>query len=495
MKTRRLRSFDLLRSALALLTLALVSGGCPAAENPPDDTPRPSVCPLAQQTSAAEGSLLVPAVDDVAFAPREGWPTDAPMRQLGTGFMGDISQLEVDARGCIWVLWSEGDDEGAIRENTQLQIHGLEGPRLRTLAREDNVHPRQFVLHPSGEVTLFELVKQPGGRSFRLRLRRLSEDGRLLTERFFEDAGRPEERVLYATQDGSLVTRPVEGDMSVWVNTWGSHIRAVAQGEEVLFLAWTYGVKLYRLDASLRTQWDVQVMPDNDSMVGLVPQELLTLDAQGNALVAWTVRDTQAEAYRRHFSRAVPWEDKTFMVLVQRYSPQGAFQYLQTLGHAGTVLVSGMAVRGDELLLGADVLITKHDRPNDTLESEFLLLRGNLKEGAQTLARVMDVSREDYLEDFKMDARGACYFAGITDALQADSNSVVEYGQGIIMKTSEDGVEREVLRLPGPRHVRVRRIALAPQGGVVFAGTFDGFITHTPKNEQHQRTMLGYHRF
>jgi hypothetical protein len=71
----------------------------------------------------------------------------------------------------------------------------------------------------------------------------------------------------------------------------------------------------------------------------------------------------------------------------------------------------------------------------------------------------------------------------------------VEYGQGLLLKTSADGEERKVLRLPGPRHVRVRRIALAPDGGVVFAGTFDGSITHTPQDEQRQPTMLGLHRF
>lgn len=477
--------------ALALLTVALLSSGCPTESPPPTPT---SVCPLAE-APPVEGGLLVPAVDDVAFAPREGWPADAPMRQLGTATRGDIQQLEVDARGCIWVLRGEGPDELTARENTLLEIHGLEGQRLRRLAREDNVHPLQFVLHPSGEVTLFEFVNQPGGRDFRLRLRRLAADGRLLTERLFEDAGRPEERVSYATLDGSLTPQPVERDMSVWLSTSFAHIRAVAQGEEVLFLAWTYGVKLYRLDAALRTRWDVQAMPDNDSMVGLVPQELLTLDARGNALVAWTVSDRQAEAYRRHFGRAVPWEDDTFKVLVQRYSAQGVFQQLRTFGHPGTELVSGMALRGDELLLGADLLIAKHDRPNDTLEHELLLLRGRMEDGTQTLARVMDVSREDYLEDFKVDEQGACYFAGITDALQVDTNSVVEYGQGLILRTSADGEEREVLRLPGPRHVRVRRIALAPGGGVVFAGTFDEFITHTPKEEQWQRTMLGFHRF
>jgi hypothetical protein len=73
--------------ALALLTLALLSSGCPT-ENP--TPPSTSVCPLAEAPTV-EGGLLVPAVDDLAFAPREGWPTDAPMRRLGTAPAGDMT--------------------------------------------------------------------------------------------------------------------------------------------------------------------------------------------------------------------------------------------------------------------------------------------------------------------------------------------------------------------------------------------------------------------
>lgn len=476
---------------LALFIVALVAAGCPA-EDPPVTTPPSLECPLAQ--TAAEGSLLVPARDDVAFAPREGWPANAPVRQLGTSDWGEVTQLEVDSRGCVWVLRRQGTN--ATAATGVLEIHELRGQRLRELALDENAEPVHFVLHPDGAVTLFETVRVSTRGEQRLRLRRLDAEGRLLAERVFEDAGRPEERVRYATRSGSLATEPIDGDMALWVGAWSTHVQGVAQGDALFFLAWTYGVKLYRLDASLQTRWDVQVMPDTDELGRGTPQELLTLDGRGNVLVAWGLNDRQAEAYRRHFGRALPWREDPYEVAVQRYSPEGVLQQTRTFSHAGGgERVMGMAARGDELLLGADVLLTKHDRPNDTREAEFLLLRGPQEDGAQTLARVLDVSREDYLSDFKVDAAGACYFAGSTDALQVDTNSVVEYGKGVILKTGVDDGERRTLTLPGPRNVAVQRIALTPDGGLVFAGIFDGPITHTPQGEWQQKTMLGFHRF
>lgn len=483
-----------LRSALVLLTLALASSGC-TPEDPPEPTPPQPVCPLNQ--TAAEGSLLLPAADDVAFAPREGWPADAPARQVGSASWGAISQLAVDPRGCIWMIRREGPD--AISATGVLEIHGLGGQKLRALAWEKDVEPVHFVLHSNGDVTLFEVQRVSTRGEQRLRLRRLDARGRLLAERLFEDAGRPEERVRYATWDGSLATEPLEGDMALWSGSWSTHIQAVAQGDGLFFVAWTYGVKLYRLDASLQTLWDVQVMPDSDELGRGSTQEQLTLDERGNVLVAWNLNERQAEAYRRHFDRPLPWRGDVHAIAVQRYSPEGTLQHTQTFGHSGPSggpeRVRGIALRGGELLLGADVHAIKHDRPNDTLESELLLFRGGMEDGVQSLDRVLDVSREDALEDFKVDAEGACYLAGITDALQVDTNSLVEDGKGLILRTGVEGGERQVLTLPGPRNVVVQRIALTPDGGVVFAGTFDGPITHTPAGEGHQKTMLGFHRF
>ncbi|MCY1079250.1 hypothetical protein [Archangium lansingense] len=438
---------------------------------------------------------LRPAPDEVPLTQREGWPGAVQVRPVGEAFSGDVLQLEADPKGRIWLLRSEKANGSSSQDAvTTLEVYEADGRRALVLAREEGVLPWRFALHPSGEVTLFEFVKATDARTIRLRLRRLSPEGAVTRERLFEDEGRPEERLYYDLDQREILSISTDTDpRDVWPTPKHARLRAVVLGEEAVFMAMSHGVKLYRLDAELQTRWSSQVMPAN-YWNGLLhsDQEQLAQDEQGNILVAWSMLASQAQAYRLHFGRALHWSGGLRDIVVLRFGQDGQFQLAQTFGREGDeVELAGLAAHRGEVVLGAMENILKSDRPNDTTEWDLVLMRGRMEDGALSLHRTLDISREDWLHDFRIDAHGHCYFAGTTDFVQADTNSWIEPGKGLLLKTDENGDQLGLLTLTGPRHVEVTHLAFRPDGTIQFGGTSDGPLTHTPLDEWFNETVLG----
>jgi hypothetical protein len=279
-----------------------------------------------------------------------------------------------------------------------------------------------------------------------------------------------------------------------WERSRSVHLRALALGEEAAFILWSHGVKLYRLTSGLDVAWDLQLMPGHDWMDSLAGQEQLTLDAEGNLLVAWSMHRNEAAAWQQHFGRELAWRGGRVDVLVQRIGPDGRHHAAQLHGNEHDEQLVGMGVYRGELLIGATSRVPKYDRPNDTTEWDLILMRAHMEDGTLLHHRVVDFAREDLPYDFQVDVEGRAWFAGVTDFLQVDTNSWMESGQGMLLRMDAQGERVESLLLKGPRQVIVERLAFAPDGSVRFAGTYDGPITHTDDEDPSlgfDRVMLG----
>lgn len=427
-----------------------------------------------------DGIVLVPVTDEMRWTSFEAWPTQTQYRQVGESFKGAVHQLEVDAEGRSWVIRQDFMSPQDITGRFALDVYAPGGQRVLTLEREEGVEPFRFVRHPSGELTLFELQRIPGESSFRLRLRRLSPEGRVLAQRGFDDPGRPGESRTYLLDENGVVEVVESPPEEVrWSRSRFVHLRAVALGEEAAFILWAHGVKLYRLTSGLDLAWDLQLMPEHGWMDRLSGQEQLALDAEGNLLVAWSMYRSEAAAWQQHFGRELVWRGGDSDVLVQRIAPDGRFLTAQLHGGEHNEQMLGIGVYQGELLIGATSRIRKYDLPNDTTEWDLILMRVRPEDGSLLLYRVVDLSREDLAYDFQVDKEGRAWFAGLSDFLQVDTNSWVEFGQGMLLRTDAQGERVESLLLKGPRQVIVERLAFGPDGAVRFAGTFDGPITHT----------------
>ena len=135
------------------------------------------------------------------------------------------------------------------------------------------------------------------------------------------------------------------------------------------------------------------------------------------------------------------------------------------------------------------------DRPNDTREYDLALIRGRLDDGRTTLNRALDVARDEWIGDFRADGSGHFFFGGYANAVQVDTRSWVEPGEGLVLVTDGQGARLAEVRLPGPRQVSVSRLVPGPGGKVYFGGLYDAPITHTPMDQRSDKRMLGVVKF
>ncbi len=201
-------------------------------------------------------------------------------------------------------------------------------------------------------------------------------------------------------------------------------------------------------------------------------------------------------AYRRHFQRELRAPHSGSVdVAVQRFSARGAFLDIQLYGGAANDLLEAMAIHDGEVVLVARNRLKKFDIPNDSFERDIAVMRARLGDGTLSLFRQLDLAREDTAQAVVVDGDGNIYVGGNYDYAQADSNSQVDDGKGLLVRLDwRTGEPLERLSLSGPRDVQLWHLAPRPDGSLLFAGIYDGPHSHIADQDSSlafNRGMLG----
>ena len=281
---------------------------------------------------------------------------------------------------------------------------------------------------------------------------------------------------------------PIDGPFKLG---WTSHVVGVPDGDGLYLLAeWTYGFKLYRLDATDRRVWGVQVMPANIGVAFERSPSLIAHDDDAVYVVTQIFQD-DVPIYGEHFGRSALAPLGSYDALVQRFGADGTFAGARLFGGAAVDHPSAMTVDGGVVLIAGAARITKHDAPNRTMEWDLAMMRGRVEEDSALEYRTIDLARDDFGWALAQTADGRLIVGGRTDYVQVDTNSEVENGKGLLLTLGQDLSRQAVLALPMPRDVQLRALRLLPDGDVVLAGTRDGPLTHTEPSMTHNDGFWG----
>jgi hypothetical protein len=305
----------------------------------------------------------------------------------------------------------------------------------------------------------------------------------------FEDVPGPRENLFY--DEAGVHELPVNGPFTLGLR---SHVVGVADGEGLYLLAeWTYGSKLYRLDAANRRIWGVQVMPANIGMAFQFSPSLVARDDDA-VYVATQIFEDDVHIYGEHFGRTALAPLGSYDALVQRFHADGSFTGARLFGGAAVDYPSAMTVDDSVVLIAGAARITKHDAPNRTMEWDIAMMRGRVDDASVLEYQTIDLARDDFGWALAEAPDGRLVVGGRTDYVQVDTNSEVENGKGLLLTIGPDLTRQAVLELPMPRDVQVRAVRLLPDGDLVLAGTRDGPLTHTESSMTHNDGFWGVAR-
>lgn len=427
-------------------------------------------CGTAPSTPAGE-------IDSVELSAAAGWPSSVQVRSVPGSFRTSVTTLDVDASGRVWLLRDEWADATRDLGTPILERYGLSGHLERRIAFPEGAMVSSFVLHPSGELSVFVHVPdQATDHNYNLEILRLANDGHAIAMAALEDTPGPGEN-LYYDQAG---VHELPAGVPFRLSRFG-HVVGLADGEGLYLVAgWTYGFELYRLLADSTQAWKGQVMPANIGMAFDFTLPLLARDEQGRIHVATVIFEDDVHIYGDHFHRPALVPIGSYDVLVQRFDPGGDFSGARLFGGPGVDHPSAMTARAGSALVVGSARLTKLDLPNRTMEWDVFALRGRI-DGETSLDsyRTFDLARDDFAWGMVEAPDGTLYLAGRTDYVQVDTNSEVENGKGLLLQISADLSTTAAITLPGPRDVQLRALRLLPDGRIVLAGMRDGPLTHT----------------
>jgi hypothetical protein len=425
-------------------------------------------------------------LDSVGLAPSPGWPEAIAVRSVPASFRTTITALDVDPRGKVWLLRDELSSPSQLDGTPVLERYAPTGHLERRITFPEHSKVSGFVIHPSGGLSVFVLRDDDGDGQFDLEIVRLAPDGDKVATTAFEEIPGPRENLYY---DGAGVhVLPIDGPFKLG---WTGHVVGVPEGDGLYLLAeWTYGFKLYRLDATDRRVWGVQVMPANIG-VAFEPSPSLIAHDDDAVYVATQIFQDDVPIYGEHFGRSALAPLGSYDALVQRFDADGTFAGARLFGGAAVDHPSAMTVDGGVVLIAGAARITKHDAPNRTMEWDVAMMRGRVEEDSALEYRTIDLARDDFGWALAQTPDGRLILGGRTDYVQVDTNSEVENGKGLLLTLGQDLSRQAVLVLPMPRDVQLRALRLLPDGDVVLAGTRDGPLTHTEPSMTHNDGFWG----
>ena len=389
-------------------------------------------------------------LDTIELAPAPGWPPSVEVRSVPRGFRTSVTSLEIDPDERVWLLRDEWSDPSQLRGVPVLERYNLTGHLERRVTFPANAGVSSFVIHPSGELSVFVMRDDDGDMfGYSLQIQRLSPDGQTLDQTDFEETPVPGENLYY--DDAGVHELPIDGPFRLARN---SHVVGLPDDEGLFLVAeWTYSVKLYRLNADYGRAWGVQVMPANIGMAFNFTPSLLVRDEEGRIHVGSELFQDDAHVFGEHFHRPPLAPIGSYDVLVQRFTPGGAFSAARILGGVAVDHPSGMTVHDGSVLIVGAARVTKHDLPNRTMEWDLVAMRGSIDDASPVDYRTFDLARDDFGWAMVEAADGTIDVAGRTDYVQVDTNSEVEDGKGLLLTLSADLAPQGSIELPGPRDV------------------------------------------
>jgi hypothetical protein len=442
-------------------------------------------CGMTNGRPALPGEL-----DSIPLAPSPGWPDNVAARSVPASFRTTITTLDVDQREKVWLLRDEHSAPSQLVGTPVLERYAPTGHLERRIGFPAHSKVSSFVVHPSGDLSVFVMRGDERGQEYDLEIVRLSPEGEAVATTAFEEIPGARENLYY--DETGVHVLPVNGPFKLG---WTSHVVGVPDGEGVYVVAeWTYGFKLYRLDAANRRIWGVQVMPANIGMVFQLSPSLIARD--GDAIYVTTqIFEDDVHFYGEHFGRAALTPLGSYDALVQSFATtDGAFGEARLLGGPAVDHPSAMTVHDGVVLIAGAARITKHDAPNRTMEWDIAMMRGRLDGASDPEYRTIDLARDDFGWALAEAPDGNLIVGGRTDYVQVDTNSEVENGKGALLTLGPDLTRRAVLELRMPRDVQVRAARILPDRKLLVAGTRDGPLSHTEPSMTHNDGFWGVAR-
>ena len=357
---------------------------------------------------------------------------------------------------------------------------------------------KDVLFTPEGNILLADLIEVDPDDSddnsfnlgFFLRFTLFSETGEILQQKLLTDTPSEEELYYYRVEE-SIVTRekmPSLTDDGKPVIVESTDFSMQWWDGSLYVMAYTYGIKTYRISENLNTVWGAQVMPAYTYLWTHLIQNgaALAVNEQGDVYVAFELFDDDILIYEHHFGRSLDAQDNpddNASIGVSVFNNSGQYQrsFLAGVPEYSEQLVA-IGFQNEWFWIGGNVRHDKFENADRT-EWDLLLMRYSSADGTLFDYNLIHHDEGDFAYDVELLSNGNFLYGGVTGFRQAETNSIVSNGTGMLVEVTQEGEIARKQTMPEPRHVSINLIHAVNDNQILFANTYNGPITHTCDND------------
>ena len=470
------------------LALSACGGGSAKSETPPSDTPTPP-----------------PAGN--RFPDNSLWGSQVNYKTFDSTDKSEVVSVVSSSLGSVCYILREAgfSDITTFPPNwhSTLECLNQDNEIYLTLQHYQTGLINKMHFMPDGNLIVAELIKTNDSSSnyFELQISQYSAQGTLINQAFLEDSATDKELLYYPIVFGELLD-PEPNPNLMANNRPQLYEHAIIQfrvaNNSLYLLAYTYGIKVYKLSENLVVEWSTQVMPLHSFLITPFLQNTadFVITEAGDVVVAMEGFQAEANAYGQHFNRDLNKTDDLSDIFIVVLNSAGEFVKNALFGKAQySEQLVGVETHNQTLWLAANVRHNKNNpESNSNTEWDLLLSSYNLENNETLTYELIDINKEDYAEQFHSFGDGRFLFNGLNGFDQADTNSQTSNGAGMLVEVDETAAILNTTTLSAPRNVIVKSSATAESGQIFFAGSYDGPITHTCEQDEtlcYQKGMVG----
>jgi hypothetical protein len=440
------------------------------------------------------------------FAPYPDIDHEAVARQIAPSYMSlasqKLGQLDVAPDGSIRLSRQGRPGDFRYQVVERYAPDGLLEARL-DLRSDDRV-----VFHPDGELTeatplagggtayvrwsasftelaRFAVAGDDGATTSLPTYYRVADDGTFTSEPAIASRVAPRVAALVADRDGGFYAIESFTDPS---GHHGSRLVRRDAGHAVVATAWLFP------GAELPIRWrGTPIEVDGEVVTPILRYRLddsqLLVDRRHRVWVVSSAPASAAAALGEFYGRPIDLRESTEL-FVLRFSASLELEAVVAVP-APNAQEFAMLAEGADGTIGIAALSAQKQDIGANKTTNYNTFFASLDPDGKLLGqRELDLDRDDWPHALAACEGGFC-IAGETATTWVDTGSQVEFGQGFILAVGLDGNPIAQARLHGSRHNVIEALAPLEDGGVVFAGTTDGPITHTDPAELSSTALLG----
>jgi hypothetical protein len=394
-------------------------------------------------------------------------------REFDLSFASSISDLKQAPDGSVWIARTESNAPDSPSQVT-FEKYDSDGKLIRSFKSDPGTTFASMAFHPSGAITVGELIPIQSSLSFSLNLHRSSDEG--LTDQVADFS-----KLALTPEDDQLCAGPP--------NTFlGNQSFSIAPvGENIAVGAFSCSqFTLYLFDPQLRLLWSKRMSPVRgiDFYLRLKVIQLPSGSLAVGMDTGAAGRSTVVIKFLSAKNENLPAKGGFVLALLD--PADGRTLSAFAVETPESWFFGDFVAQAQEFWLVGSSYVKQDGVPSEKIQSKLAIAKADIETGHTEWSQVIQIDHNDKPSSVAL-VGNRLVIGGSTGVTQANTGSVITYPKGFVAVFDSNGTMENSWEFPGTRGKEISCVLYdSAHSQLLAAGIDDAPITHSGDSDRSQ---------